>query len=68
MKDKPFYAEISRELQDRIGWSDSDMQKRIKNDGNLLALGYRREFESSILKGTRTHDYQLSKDAVIITR
>ena len=28
------------------------MQKGIKNDGNRFALGYRREFESSILKGT----------------
>ena len=44
------------------------MDKGIKNDGNRFALGYRREFESSILKGTRTHDYQLSKDTVIIPR
>lgn len=44
------------------------MQKGKKRDGNRFALGYRREFESSILKGTRTHDYQLSKDIVIITR
>lgn len=42
------------------------MHKGKKRDGNLFALGYRREFESSILKGTRTRlPYQL-KDGVIL--
>ena len=43
------------------------MHKGIKNDGNRFALGYRREFESSILEGTRTRLPE-KKDIVILPR
>lgn len=43
------------------------MDKGKKNDGNRFALGYRREFESSILKGTRTRLPE-KKDTVILPR